>query len=116
MTPPGQSQFIAGPFPGVPVSYGGYFGLVAVNLPAAASHFTMTGAGPLAVRGAEGPTWMLAAPVTIPDGTTSTVVVRFEMPGHHGSMTVVPSARIPAEQWTANGRTFDDTSPTTITW
>jgi hypothetical protein len=115
-TPPGQSQFIAGPFPGVPVTYGGYFGLVAVNLPGAASHITMTGAGPLAVKGGEGPTWVLAAPVTIPDGARSTVVVHFQMPGHHGSMTVVPSARIPAEVWTANGRTFDDSVPATIRW
>ena len=59
---------------------------------------------------------MLAAPVTIPDGARSTVVVHFEMPGHHGSMTVVPSARIPAEEWTANGRTFDDSVPATISW
>ena len=33
-TPPGQSQFIAGPFPGEPVVYGGYRGLVSANLPA----------------------------------------------------------------------------------
>ncbi len=115
-TPPGQSQFIAGPFPGVPVTYGGYFGLVAANLPAAASDISMTGAGPLAVKGGEGPTWVLAAPVTIADGTTSTVVVRFQMPGQHGSMTVVPSARVPAEQWSANGQSFDDTAPAVITW
>jgi len=115
-TPAGQSQFIGGPFPGVPVSYGGYFGLVAANLPASASHITMTGAGPLAVKGPEGPTWVVAAPITIPAGTTATVVVRFEMPGHHGSMTVVPSARIPAEQWTADGNTVDDSAPRTITW
>ena len=115
-TPPGQSQFIAGPFPGVPVTYGGYFGLVAANLPAAASDISMTGAGPLAVKGAEGPTWVVAAPVTIANGATSTVVVRFRMPGAHGSMTVVPSARVPAEQWTANGHTFDDTAPAVITW
>jgi hypothetical protein len=116
MTPAGQSQFIAGPFPGVPVSYGGYFGIVAANLPAAASHISMTGAGPADIKGPEGPTWVVAAPLTIPAGTTSTVVVRFQMPGHHGSMTVVPSARIPAEQWTANGRSFDDSVPATITW
>jgi hypothetical protein len=115
-TPPGQSQFIAGPFPGVPVSYGGYYGLVAVNLPSPAADITMTGAGPLAVKGGEGPTWVVAVPSTIPDGSTSTVLVRFRMPGHHGSMTVVPSARIPPEQWTADGRSFDDTAPTTITW
>jgi hypothetical protein len=115
-TPPGESQFIAGPFPGVPVSYGGYSGLVAANLPAAASHITMTGAGPLAIKSAEGPTWLVAAPVVIPDGATSTVVVHFHMPGSHGSMTVVPSARIPAEQWTANGKSFDDSMSTTVSW
>ena len=76
--------------------YGVYGGLVAVNLPASASHITMTGAGPLAVKGGEGPTWLLAAPVTLGPGTTSTAVVTFDMPGHHGSMTVVPSARVPA--------------------
>ncbi len=76
----------------------------------------MTGAGPLAVKGAEGPTWVLAAPVTIPQGTTSTVVIRFQMPGRHGSMTLVPSARIPAEQWTSGGTSFDDSAPATISW
>ena len=115
-TPGGQSQFIAGPSPGEPVSYGGYRGLIAANLPARASHLSMTGAGPLAVKGAEGPTWVLAAPVTIPQGTTSTVVIRFQMPGHHGSMTLEPSARIPAEQWTSNGTSFDDGVPATISW
>ena len=115
-TPAGQSQFIAGPFPGEPVSYGGYRGLISVNLPARASRITMTGAGPLAVKGAEGPTWVVAAPVTIPQGTTSVVVTRFEMPGSHGSMTLLPSARIPAEQWTSGGSSFDDSAPTTISW
>lgn len=115
-TPPGQSQFIAGPFPGVPVEYGGYFGLMAVNLPAAARHISMTGAGAVEVDGPDGPVWDVAAPLAIPEGANTTVVVSFRMPGHHGSMTVVPSARIPAEQWTANGRTFDDTAPTTISW
>ncbi len=115
-TPDGQSQFIAGPFPGEPVSYGGYRGLISANLPAPASHITVSGAGPLAVKGPEGPTWVVAAPVTIPQGTTSTVVVRFVMPGRHGSMTVVPSSRVPPEQWTSAGGSFDDSAPRTITW
>ncbi len=115
-TPPGESQFIAGPFPGVPVSYGGYRGLVAVNLPAAASHLSLTGAGPLAVKGAEGPTWLLAAPITVPQGATSTVTVQFVMPGSHGSMTLVPSARIPPEEWTFSGTASEDSQPRTISW
>ena len=116
VTPSGQSQFIAGPFPGEPVAYGGYRGLVAANLPAQASHVTVAGAGPLAVDGAEGPTRVVAAPVSVPQGTTSTVVVRFRMPGRHGSMSLVPSARIPPEQWTASGASFDDTAPRVISW
>ena len=115
-TPSGQSQFIAGPFPGVPVGYGGYSGLVAANLPAAATDMTMTGAGPLAIKSAEGPTWLLAAPIVVPDGATSTVVVHFRMPGSHGSMSLVPSARLPVEQWTSNGKTFDDGAPITVSW
>lgn len=115
-TPDGVSQFIAGPFPGVPVSYGGYTGLVAANLPAAATDITMTGAGPLAARSGEGPTWLVAAPITIPQGASATVVIRFRLPAAHGSMTVVPSARIPAEQWTFAGETFTDTAPKIITW
>ena len=115
-TPPGQSQYIAGPFPGDPAPYGSYIGVVADNLPAAAGHITMTGAGPLAVNGAEGPTWVVGAPVTLDPGATTTVVTRFVMPGAHGSMTLVPSARLPAEQWSASGRSFDDSAPVTVTW
>jgi hypothetical protein len=115
-TPPGQSQYIAGPFPGVPVGYGGYYGLVAANLPASATHIAVTGAGPLAADGGEGPTWVVAVPVTIAEGASQTVVIRFDIPGTHGSMSLVPSARIPPEQWTADGTTFADTAPTTISW
>ncbi len=115
-TPPGESQFVAGPFPGVPVGYGGYRGLVAVNLPGQASDISLTGAGPLAVKSAEGPTWLVAAPITVAEGGTSTVVTRFVMPGRRGSMTIVPSARIPPERWTFEGGSSDDSAPTTVSW
>ena len=116
VTPSGLSQYIAGPYPGVPVDYGGYTGLIAVNLPAGASNITMTGAGPLAAKSAEGPTWLVAAPVTIPKGASSTVVTTFHLPGSHGSMRLVPSARIPAEQWSAGGSSFDDSTSRAINW
>ncbi len=115
-TPPGQSQYIAGPYPGVPVGYGGYVGLVAANLPAAASHITMSGAGPLAAKGGEGPTWLIAAPVNIPAGSASTVVITFHLPTAHGTMHLVPSARVPPEQWTFGGETFDDSTARAISW
>ena len=53
-TPDGQSQFIAGPYPGLPLVYGDYSGVVADNLPGAARDVTMTGAGPLSARGRRG--------------------------------------------------------------
>ncbi len=115
-TPDGQSQVIAGPYPGLPVSYGAYTGIIAENLPAAASDITLAGAGPLSAKGGEGPTWLIAAPFTLTQGATRTVVVRFHLPTPHGSMIVVPSARIPAEQWTAGGRTFSDDRHEVIGW
>jgi hypothetical protein len=115
-TPAGQSQFIAGPFPGLPLAYGDYSGVVADNLPAAATGISMTGTGPLSALGAEGPTWLVAAPVVIHQGATATVVVRFHMPTAHGSMTVVPSARVPAEQWTVGPRSFTDERSQSISW
>jgi hypothetical protein len=115
-TPAGQSQFIAGPFPGLALAYGDYSGVVADNLPAAATGISMTGAGPLSALGAEGPTWLVAAPVVIHQGATATVVVRFHMPTAHGSMTVVPSARVPAEQWTIGSRSFTDERSQSISW
>jgi len=115
-TPAGESQYIAGPYPDNPAPYGSYIGLVADNLPARASHITMTGAGPVAVKGAEGPTWAVAAPGTLDQGASGTVVTKFVMPGDPGGMSVVATARVPPEQWTAGGRTFDDSAPTTISW
>jgi hypothetical protein len=115
-TPPDQSQYIAGPFLGSPVVYGEYAGVIAANLPGSARHLSYTGANSLAVNGVEGPTWVMGAPIDLRPGDSSTSVFRFVMPGHHGSMTLVPSARVPVEQWTADGKTFDDSVPATISW
>jgi hypothetical protein len=115
-TPDGQAPFIAGPFPGLPFAYGDYSGLVADNLPSGATDISMTGTGALTALGAEGPTWLVAGPVLVHQGTTTTVVVRFRMIGSHGAMTVVPSGRIPAEHWTYKGTTVTDERTVTITW
>ena len=115
-TPDGESQFVAGPFPGLPLAYGDYKGVVADNLPGAATAISMAGAGPLAALGAEGPTVLVAAPIVVHQGATATVVVRFHLPGTHGSMTLVPSSRFPAEQWTYQGDRFTDDRPVTLSW
>ncbi len=115
-TPPGQSQFIAGPYPGLAATYGEYVGILAVNLPGYASKLGIVGNPPLTAEGGEGPTWLLAEEVTVPDGASTDVVIHFQLPGRRGVMTVLPSARIPPEQWTGFGQTFSDQAPTTLTW
>lgn len=115
-TPDGQSQFIAGPFPGLPLAYGDYSGIVADNLPSGATGITMTGAGALTALGPEGPTWLVAAPIILHPGAVATVVTKFHLPGPHGSMRLVPSARVPAVQWTYLGTVVSDDRPVTFFW
>jgi hypothetical protein len=117
-TPPGQSPYIAGPYPHLGTVYGEYVGFLAVNLPADAnSHFYATGAtGPPVAWGAEGPVWVLAVPIDVKAGRREAVTVHFVMPGTHGQMTVVPSARIPPESWSFRGRNFTDATPETVSW
>ncbi len=115
-TPPGQSQFIAGPFPGLGTAYGEYVGLVAVNLPPEASHLQVAGGAAVDALGAEGPVWLLATPVDVKPGAQQQVVVTFRLPAGHGSMTVVPSARLSAVSWHYRGAVYSDAAPFTLSW
>jgi hypothetical protein len=115
-TPPGQSQFIAGPPPGSDLPYGAYQGVVAANVPGSATQVTMSGVHTLAVNGADGPTWAVGSLITVPAGGTSTVGVHFVLAGHHGTMQLVPSARVPPEQWQVGAHTVSDAAPANITW
>jgi Protein of unknown function (DUF4012) len=115
-TPPGQSQVIAGPYPGLGTVYGEYTGLLAVNLPPDASHLQVRGGAPVDTLGAEGPDWLLATPVDVKEGATQQIVVTFRLPTGHGSMTVVPSARLNPVSWHYRGTTYNDASPFTLSW
>ena len=116
MTPPGQSQFIAGPYPGSGATYGEYNGLVSVNLPAASSYRSMSGDGRTVIKGVDGPTWLLVSAVDLPQGASKDITVGFELLGHHGAMTVLPSARIPPVHWSVPGMTFADDRLVTVRW
>ncbi|HVC71024.1 MAG TPA: DUF4012 domain-containing protein [Acidimicrobiales bacterium] len=115
-TPPGQSQFIAGPYPGLGTVYGEYVGLLTVNLPPQASHLQVPGGPAVEVRGAEGPVWVLATPVDVHAGATETIVVTFDLPAGHGSLTVVPSARLSPVTWHYRGAVHSDATPFTLSW
>jgi hypothetical protein len=115
-TPPGQSQFIAGPYPGLGTAYGEYVGVVAVNLPAAASDLDLGVGAPIYARAAEGPAWLLATPVDVKAGASAQVVLTFHLPRGSGSMTIVPAARLTPETWSYQGTTHSDTAAFTLSW
>jgi hypothetical protein len=115
-TPPGQSQFIAGPYPGLGTSYGEYVGIATVNLPGYVRHLSTSSPHTVVTSGPEGPTLLVANSVDIPAGSTQTVTYRFELPEAHGTLTVVPSTRIPPVSWTFGGTTFTDQIAHTLTW
>jgi len=119
-TPPGQSPFIAGPFPGLGTVYGEYIGIATVNLPGYARDITSPSARSVVASGPEGPTIVEGATMSILEGATRSVTFHFVLPEAHGSMTVVPSARIGPATWTVKGSagtsTFEDDAPHTISW
>jgi hypothetical protein len=115
-TPPGQSQFIVGPYPGLDTAYGEYVGLLALNLPADSSHVQVEERPPLVAQGAEGPTWLVATPVDVREGESEQVVVHFDLPSSLGSVTVLPSARPSPVPWTYTGGRATDATPFVISW
>ena len=119
-TPPGQSPFIAGPFPGLGTSYGEYVGVATVNLPGYARDISSPSAHSVVASGPEGPTNLEGATIDILEGATQHITFTFVLPEAHGSMTVVPSARIPAATWhvvdAMGSTTFDDAVAHTISW
>jgi hypothetical protein len=115
-TPPGQSQFIAGPYPGLGTVYGEYAGILAVNLPGVSSTPHVDGSPALDALGAEGPTWLVATPVDVKAGASEQVVVRFTVPGAHGQLSVLPTARLTPVSWRYRGASRTDAAPFTLSW
>ena len=70
-TPPGQSPFIAGPYPGLGTTYGQYVGIATVNLPGYARQISSPSARSVVASGPEGPTILEGATVDIPQGGRS---------------------------------------------
>jgi len=66
--------------------------------------------------GPEGPTLLVATSVDIKPGATERVTYDFELPEAHGTLTVLPSARIPPVQWDANDASFEDSASHTVSW
>jgi hypothetical protein len=115
-TPPGQVQYIAGPYPGLGTVYGQYLGIVTVNLPDDVSGLSLGTGESAVVDGPEGPSLLAGVGVSLLPGATQTVTFHFSLPQDHGMLTVMPSTRIPPESWDADGKTFTDETSHVVTW
>ena len=115
-TPAGQPPYIAGPHPRSGIGEGDYLGIVAVNVPGAATDVALEGARALRSSGADGPTNLVAAPLLLARGQETTITVRFRLPLSERSIEVVPSARVPAIPWEAGTHRWDDDAPKLVSW
>ncbi len=111
-----EPTYIAGPADGSGVGRNVYTGFVSVSMPGAAREGRVDGASLLSVDGPDGPSQVVAVPVTVERGQTVTVVVRFRLPGSSGAMTVEPSARVPPVSWTAGKLRWTDAAPFSLRW
>ena len=115
-TPPGQSPYIAGPYPGLGTHYGEYVGIVAVNLPGDVRNVTLGVGESTAVDGPEGSTLLVGVNVDLLPETSRQVTINFSLPQTHGSLTVLPSARVPAGSWNVDGGNFTADKPHAVVW
>ena len=91
-TPPGQSPYIAGPYPGLGTQYGEYVGIATVNLPGDVRHVSSPSNSSVVTNGPEGPTLLVEGrPSTSPPEPTKSITFNFVLPQSQGTLTVVPS-------------------------
>ena len=114
--PDGQSVYVAGPHPDSGARAGDYLGILVVNVPGEATEVVVDGAPPLLTSGSDGPTRMVATRVVLARGEERTFTVRFRLPSTHGSVLVMPSARVPGIMWRDGTTEWRDDAARLVTW
>lgn len=113
-TPDGLPRYVAGPYPGSGVDgYGDYIGILSVTLPGAARDARFEPRRPVAAAGPDGRARVIATEVVVPRGESVELVLRFRLDGVD-AIRVLPSARLPAVRWEAEGRSWRDSRGVTI--
>jgi len=59
---------------------------------------------------------VIGTEVRIKAGDTARLTVRFRVPGTHGRLTLLPSARVPAMEWRDAGVAANDERPLPVRW
>ena len=111
--PEGLPRYVGGPYPGLDVESGQYVGLVALTVPKTATAPTTEGAD-LLLSGEDGPTRLLATRIDLRRGQSTTITFHFELPEATDEVVVLPSARVPPVVWTADGDSWKDRKPRTV--
>lgn len=112
-TPDGLPPYVNGTAAGTTPNL--YQGVASLDLPRYAGDVTVRG-GSLLAHGADGPSNVVAVAVRIPQGGSAEVTWSFRLPGHHGTLSVQPSARAPTISWTASDGTFTDDTAHPVSW
>jgi hypothetical protein len=115
-TPKGEPPYIIGPHPLSDSKPAEYEGLVSVSVPGSARNVRVSGRRDVAVTGPDGPTRVIAVPVSIERGEEAAVDVRFELPPDLDSLTVLPSARIPPVRWRFRDEKWTDGLAKALLW
>jgi len=95
-----EHAYVVGPVDGSTAAPGEYIALVTLSLPGNAMRGRFDGVDDLTVVGGDGPTRIIATPVSVLPGERKFVVARFALPLWQKSIQIEPSARADPVRWT----------------
>ena len=115
-TPPDLPRYVAGPYPGRDYPSGTYVGIFSIDVPGSAGAVTIDDGAPLVAAGPDGPAQVVATDVSLAPGARRELVVRFTLPPGLRRMTVEPTARVPAVEWSDPAGSWIDGDEHSVTW
>ena len=115
-TPDGETEYVAGPHPDLvgELGYGDYKGILAVTMPGGAVSPAFEGRPTVNVKGPDGPTEVLGVQFVLPQGESTSFVLRFGLPEGLERLVVEASGRYPATPWTHGDEAWEDDAPRTV--
>jgi hypothetical protein len=115
-TPDGEPPYVIDTDPSTGLHPGDYFGFVSVSMPGSATGVVVDGFPQVSVYGPDGQSLVVAVLKGVLKGQTAVVVVHFRLPGPHGAMIVLASARVPAARWTLGRVRWRDDDIRVVRW
>lgn len=103
-----EHVYVAGPVDGSSAAPGEYIALVTLSLPGNAMRGRFDGVDDLTVVGGDGPTRIIATPVSVLPGERKFVIARFSLPLSQTSIQIEPSGRADPVRWTVGDTRVTD--------